>query len=92
MVSSKTKQKRSVVTLEVKLKIIKELEEDKLQRLVAEQFKVAKSTISDIWRDREKIKKHVSSCANPQQFAKRCCLVREPVFSELDKACYLWFL
>ena len=65
---------------EVKLKIIKELEEDKSQRLVAEQFKVAKSTISDIWRDREKIKKHVSSYANPQQFAKRRCLVRKPEF------------
>ena len=92
MASSKGKRKRSVVTLEVKHKIIKEPEEDKSQRLVAEQFKVAKSMISDIWRDREKIKKHMSSCANPQQCAKCCFLVREPVFSELDKACYLWFL
>ena len=48
------------MTLETKLKIIAELEKDRSQRLVAEQFKVAKSTISDIWKDREKIKKHVS--------------------------------
>ena len=47
MVSSKGKRMRSVVTLEVKLKIIKELEEEKSQKLVAEQFKVAKLTISD---------------------------------------------
>ena len=78
---------RSVVTLEVKLKIIKELEEEKSQKLVAEQFKVAKLMISDIWRDKEKIKKHVSLCANPQQFAKYHTLVCEPAFSELDKAC-----
>ena len=47
---------------------------------------MVKSTISD------KRKKHVSSCANSTKLAKRCCLVREPVFDEADKACYLWFL
>ena len=42
------KWKRSVVILEINLKIITELEKDRLQRLVAEQLKVAKSaTISD---------------------------------------------
>ena len=40
-------KRKSVVTLETKLKIIAELEKDKSQRLVSEQFKVAKSTISD---------------------------------------------
>ena len=48
MVSVEGKWKRSVVTLETKLKIIVELEKDRSQRLVAEQFKVAKSaTISN---------------------------------------------
>ena len=38
-----------------------ELVEEISQRLVAEQFKVAKSTITRIWRDWEK---HVSSYVN----------------------------
>ena len=86
------KWKRKFATLETKLKVIEQLEKDKSQRAVAEQFDLAKSTISDIWKDREKIKKHVASCANPKQFAKRRCLVREPLLDDLDKACYLWFL
>ena len=47
MASVEGKQKRSVVTLETKLKIIAELEKDRSQRLVAKRFKVAKSTIGN---------------------------------------------
>ena len=56
MASVEGKRKRSVVTLETKLKIIVELEKDRSHRLVLEQFKVAKSMISDrsIWKDRER--------------------------------------
>ena len=47
----------------MKLRIIEELEEEKSQRLIVEQFKYTKSMISDIWRDRGKIKKtHVVMC------------------------------
>ena len=63
MATLKGKQKRSILTLEMKLRIIEELEEEKSQRLIVEQFKDAKSMISDIWRDRGKIKKtHVVMC------------------------------
>ena len=39
------------------------------------------------------MKKHLYSCANPQQFVKCHCLVSGSVFAELDKVCcYWWFL
>ena len=53
------KRKRKVTTLETKLKVIEQFEKEKSQRAMAEQFNLAKSMISDIWKDREKIKKHV---------------------------------
>ena len=47
-------------TLETKIEIIHELQKGSSQRVVAGIFGVAKSTVSDIWRDRKKIKDCVS--------------------------------
>ena len=49
------KRKRSVLTLEMKLSIIKALEKGSSQRTVGESFGVPKSTVADIWKDRNKI-------------------------------------
>ena len=46
------KRKRCVITIEQKLEIIAVLGKGKSQRVVADIFKVAKSTINDIWRDK----------------------------------------
>ena len=46
------KRKRCVIIIEQKLEIIAELGKGKSQRVVADIFKVAKSTINDIWRDK----------------------------------------
>ena len=86
------KRKCSVLTLEKKLglEIIAELRKGKSQRLASMQFGVPKSTIRDVWKDRDKIEAHVSASGNPS-FAKKRCIVREPQFDKLDQACYLWF-
>ena len=46
------KRKRSVLTLEKKLEIVRALDNGSSQRVVAENFGVAKSTVADIWKDR----------------------------------------
>jgi len=46
--SAEGKRKRKVATLEQKLKVIEHLENDKSQRVVAQQFNLAKSTVSDM--------------------------------------------
>ena len=77
-----------MVTLEMKIEIIKNLRLGKSQRLVAD---LPKSTVSDIWKIRERILEHVSSSDCPG-VAKKRCIVREATFSKVDEACYIWFL
>jgi len=52
------KRKQKVVMLEMKLKVIKQHEKNKSQRVVAQ------ATINDTWKDREKINKRLASCGN----------------------------
>ena len=86
--SSTTKRKRSVLTLEKKLDIITELRKGKSVRSVSGLFEVPKSTVGDIWKDRDKIEKHVTATT----LAKKRCIVRDANFDKIDQACYLWFL
>jgi len=47
-----SKRKRTVLTLEKKLEILKVLEQGLSQRLVGEKFGVAKCTVADLWKHR----------------------------------------
>ena len=53
-----SKRKRNVLILERKLDIIAQVRKGKLQRAVAKLFDAAKSTVGDIWKNREKIERH----------------------------------
>ena len=64
--SSATTRKRSVLTLEKKLDIITELRKGKSVRSVSALFEVPKSTVGDIWKDRDKIEKHVTASDCPR--------------------------
>ena len=66
--TSTTRRKRSVLTLEKKLEIIGELKKGKSLRCVSGLYDVPKSTAvshshgpCDIWKDREKIEKHMTA-------------------------------
>ena len=78
------------MSLEKKLDIITQIRQGRSQRAVADGFGVAKSTVGDIWKNREKIEIHVSASTNPA-FAKKRCIVRDAHFHKLDEACYIWF-
>lgn len=86
-----TKRKRSVLTLEKKLNIVRELEKGISQRVVGEKFGVAKSTVADIWKDREKLSAATSSSESPAFYSKKRCIVRPPKFQLVDEACWKWF-
>ena len=60
-----SKRRRYVLTLEKKIEIIREIEKGKSQRRVAEIFKLPKSTVGDIWKDREKTSCHVFGAEDP---------------------------
>ena len=76
-----SKRKGSVMSLEKKLDIIAELQQGKSQRAVSDYFGVAKSTVGDIWKNKDKIETHVTASANPT-FAKRRCIVRDANFQK----------
>ncbi len=86
-----SKRKRSVLTLEKKLEILKELEKGLSQRVVGEKFGVAKSTVADIWKDRQKIINAISSSESPAFSNKKRCIIRPPRFELVDEACWRWF-
>ena len=82
---------RSVLTLEMKLEIVKAVEKESSQRIVGEKFGVAKSTIADIWKDRKKISYAISSSDSPSFASKKRCIIRNPKFHLVDEACWKWF-
>ena len=86
-----SKQKQSDLILVKKIELIREIERGKYQRCVAEIFEMPKSTIGDIWKDREKISCHVFS-ADDLTVTKRRCIVRGSQFSLLDDPLSMWFL
>jgi hypothetical protein len=79
-------KKEQCCNFDRKLKIIEDLRGGKSQHFMADLYKMPKSTVGDIWKDRDKIEHFVSTSACPS-FAKKRCIVRDAKFDELDKAC-----
>lgn len=71
--------------------MIDDLREGKSQRLVSNIYGVPKSTVGDIWKDREKIQNYVLSSDCPSVSKKRH-IIREAKFEDLEKALVTWFM
>ena len=92
VMDSKEGRKWSVITLEKKLIIIREIKKNrKLQKCVSALYSIPNSTVADIWKDREKIETFVSA-SECSSFPKRRHVVREALFAKVDQACYIWFM
>ena len=79
------------LTLGKKLEIVQSPEKGASQRVVGEKFGVAKSTIADIWKDRQKISNTVSASDSPAFANKKRCIIRHAKFDLVDEACWKWF-
>ena len=79
------RRKQAVLTLRTKLEIVRALEKGSSQRVVGEKYGVAKSTITDIWKDRKKTSDFVSASESPA-FAKKRCIVRNAKFDLVDES------
>ena len=84
------KRKRAVLTLAKKMEIVRELQNGHSQRAIAEKYGVAKSTVGDIWKYRQKLDDCISS-SESLVYAKKRCVVHEPKFNLVDSACWKWF-
>ena len=85
------KRKWSVLTLETKLEIMWALEKGTSQWVVGDNFGVAKSTITDIWKDRQKIADSIASSESPAFTNRKRCIICHPKFHLVDEACWEWF-
>ena len=85
------KRKRAVRTLGKKLEIVHSLEKGASQRVVCKKFAVAKSTVTDIWKDRQKISDAVSASESPTFANKKHCIIRHAKIDLVDKTCWKWF-
>ena len=76
-----------MLTSDTKLTVVRALEKGASRRNVIEQFSVSKSTISDIWKDRQKFMDNVAS-SESLVCAKKQCIVRKVKYDLIDSACW----
>ena len=74
-------KKVKVISLEKKLDNVRELQKGKSRRAVAFIFEIPKSTIANMFLP-----------AKIRHLQKIRCIIREPQYDKLDRACYMWFM
>lgn len=84
-----SKRKRTCLKISDKVTILKNLDSGDTVTSLAVKFKVGKSTICDIKKNRTKILEYVASSDNGPKNRKSLKLSAHP---NLDKAVYTWFL
>lgn len=89
--AGKKKRKRTVLSIETKLEILKKIDQGGSLASIAEEFVVGKSTIYDLKASRQKIMKFVAETQNEKCLKKRCT-VRKADDDAFDKAIHLWFM
>ena len=87
--AAKPKRKRTVLSIEDKVAIIKQLESSSA-RVIAELYGVAKSTISDIKKNRDKIL-HFKQETCDMGMSKKAKVMKLGDDAQHDKGVYLWF-
>ena len=73
------------------MEIVRELQNGHSQRAIAEKYGVAKSTVGNIWKYRQKIDECSISSSESLVYVKKRCVMREPIFDLIDSACWKWF-
>ena len=84
------KRKRVVLSLEKKLEIVERLKRGHTQSQVSAEFGVGASTVSNIWKQRDDLKKFVAE-TTVYKAAKQRKILRGAKNEVVDGAVYLWF-
>ena len=87
--TAKPKRKRTVLSIEDKVAILKQLESSST-RVIAERYWVAKSTISDIKKNRDKILRFKQEMCD-MDMSKKAKVMKLGDDVQHDKDVYLWF-
>ena len=86
--AAKPKHKRTILSIEDKVAIIKQLKGSSA-RVIAERYGVAKGTISDIKKNRDKILRFKQMCDMGMSKKQKLMKLGDDV--QHDKGVYLWF-
>lgn len=84
------KRKRTVLTIEKKLEIVKKLKAGASIRATAEEYGLGKSTVGDLKRDGDKLEKFASTFDEGVSASNRQTM-KQAEDPGLDKALYMWF-
>ena len=90
MATASVKQKRVVLSIADKVKIIEMLDKSASYTVIAEKFGIGKSTVGDIKKNREKILKFKTEM-NDMGMTRSAKVMKLSDDSKLDQAVYLWF-
>ncbi len=91
MASTSKKRKRTVLSIEQKLDILKKIDWGSSLASIAEEFEVGKTTVYDLKVSRQKIMKFVTETQDERCLKKRC-IVRKADDDAFDKAVHFWFV
>lgn len=85
------KRKRLVLTIEAKIEIIERLQKGESQQSLADQFKIGKSTVSDLWKKREDVLYFAAKLDNTDG-SKRRKVMKQAKNVQLEEALFMWFI
>lgn len=85
-----SKRKRTILSLGDKVRILEKIENGKQRKDIAEEYGIGKTTVHDIIKNKENIRRFVSS--NKRYKLESRCLMREAQLEGLEKRLYDWFL
>lgn len=84
------KRKKTVITIEDKLRALKRLDAGETAKKIASEMGVGTSTVSDWKKSREKIEKWCSNQAFSSGI-KKCKMMKTAVNDKVNEALFLWF-
>ena len=88
-----SKCKRTVLSLQDKLKIVELIDTGYSYQYVASKFGIGKFTVFDIWKACDKVSRFVVELEDCNlKGAKKRCTIRKSNYEDVDKALHLWFL
>ena len=85
------KRKRTVLTIEDKLKICELVRNKRSLRSIAAEFGVGKSTVADIMKNKDKLQAFHDEVQDMDGLKKRK-IVRRADLEKLDRSMYFWFI
>ena len=88
--SAKKKRKRVVLTIEEKVKVLDMLDESISYSVIAAEFGIGKSTVSDLKKNKEKIH-HFKTEMVDMGMRRQAKTMKLGDDKQLDQALYLWF-